>query len=91
MNTIVLLKEQINKMTPNASFHTNRSVPYSVRLREASSCSIWEATQRLITGQCARVRDFEALGSKWDVVIKPLTSGVRISVEEEAERVRGNG
>lgn len=66
----VLLKEHSDKMSPNDCY-TQKAGPCSVHLREASSCSGWQLTQRNTDGQNSRPWSRE-----WTVFIRPSLSGL---------------
>lgn len=72
-STIVLSKEQGNKMSPNTFYYTYRSVPHSALIREVSSHSRCKLTERLTNGQYTENekfwRNFE-IHPKGDVFIR---------------------
>lgn len=57
---------------------------YSVIIKEDSSCSRWEQTQRL-TARHYTQRESETHSPKWDVSSKVLPSELRTLTEEETE------
>lgn len=55
--------------------YVHRSGPFSIHIRETSSCSIWRITQKHTLDSVQRMRDPETFNPKWDVFIKALPSG----------------
>lgn len=68
------------------SFYTQRSVLYSVIIRDVSSGSRWEQMQKPMAGYYMK-KDLK----EWDFIKSHLPQCSRISVEEKAERVRVRG
>lgn len=65
------------------SFYTQRSMLYSVIVRDVSSGSRWEQMQKPIDGYYVK-KDLK----EWDFIKYHPPQCSRISVEEETERVR---
>lgn len=73
-------------------YYIHGKVLCSTHLKDVSSCSTWELTQSLTTGQ--RVTDFTAFSPQWNVVTKSLHSRLRYLCRRGGRkivRVRGDG
>ena len=76
-NKIVLLKNIAKQWLQVKMCYTHWSVPCSAIIKEDSSCSRWDQTQRSRAGQMCRVRDPGMFNPKRDVSIRSFLTMLR--------------
>ena len=64
--------------------YPHRSMPYSVIIRKAPSCSKWEQIQEPTTKHYTEIESLEHTAlSKWDASVKSFASELRESSKKE--------